>query len=258
MAEPQINAFLKHLAVKENVSALTQNQALSALLFLYRHVLDREIGDLGEIVRARKPKRLPVVMIRDEVKAVLASLSSDKWLMASLMYGTGPRLMECLPSRTSILPATRSSCATAKARRTGSPCGLSRSGLRLKITWNGLGRSMSATWPPVWGRVVMADALDRKYPNAPREWRWQWVSPQENRWKNTKTGEEGRHYVHETILQGAVREAVRESGVVKHVGCHAFRHSFATHLLEGAMTSARSRNSWGTKTSAPPLSTRTS
>jgi site-specific recombinase XerD len=99
MAEPEINAFLTHLAVKEKVSASTQNQALSALLFLYRHVICREVGDLGEVIRARKPTRLPVVMTRDEVKGVLANLTGDKWLMASLMYGAGLRLMECLRLR---------------------------------------------------------------------------------------------------------------------------------------------------------------
>jgi len=99
MAEPEINAFLTYLAVKKNVSASTQNQALSALLFLYRHVLGREIGDLGNVIRARKPKRLPVVMTREEVKAVLSHLQGDKWLMASIMYGAGLRLMECLRLR---------------------------------------------------------------------------------------------------------------------------------------------------------------
>ena len=99
MAEPEINAFLTHLAVKEKVSASTQNQALSALLFLYRYVLSREIGDLGEVIRARKPRHMPVVMTREEVKAVLANLAGDKWLMASLMYGAGLRLMECLRLR---------------------------------------------------------------------------------------------------------------------------------------------------------------
>jgi site-specific recombinase XerD len=99
MAEPEINQFLTHLAVKEHVSASTQNQALSALLFLYRYVLDREIGDLGEVIRARKPIRVPVVMTREEVKAVLNNLTGDKWLMASLMYGAGLRLMECLRMR---------------------------------------------------------------------------------------------------------------------------------------------------------------
>jgi len=99
MAEPEVNAFLTHLAVKEKVSASTQNQALSALLFLYRHVLGHEIGDLGEVIRARKPKRLPVVMTKEEVKAVLSQLTGDKWLMASLMYGAGLRLTECLRLR---------------------------------------------------------------------------------------------------------------------------------------------------------------
>ena len=99
MAEPEINAFLTHLAIKEKVSASTQNQALSALLFLYRHVFGREIGDLGDVIRARKPKRLPVVMTREEVKAVLSHLQGNRWLMASLMYGAGLRLMECLQLR---------------------------------------------------------------------------------------------------------------------------------------------------------------
>jgi len=107
MAEPEINSFLTHLAVNEKVSVSTQNQALSALLFLYRHVLSREVGDLGEVIRARKPKRLPVVMTREEVKAVLANLPGDKWLMASLMYGSGLRLMECLRLRVQDIDFSR-------------------------------------------------------------------------------------------------------------------------------------------------------
>jgi len=107
MAEPEMNQFLTHLAVKENVSASTQNQALSALLFFYRHVIGREVGDLGEVIRARKPTRLPVVMTRDEVKAVMANLTGDKWLMASLMYGAGLRLMECLRLRVQDIDFSR-------------------------------------------------------------------------------------------------------------------------------------------------------
>jgi site-specific recombinase XerD len=136
MSEPEIKAFLTHLAVKEKVSASTQNQALSALLFLYRHVIGREVGDLGEVVRARKPKRLPVVMTREEVKSVLANLSGEKWLMASLMYGAGLRLMECLGLRVPDIDfsRTKSLCETARAPRIGSRCCRNRSRLRFRTT----------------------------------------------------------------------------------------------------------------------------
>ncbi|HEU19117.1 MAG TPA: integron integrase [Deltaproteobacteria bacterium] len=234
MAEPEINAFLTHLAVKEKVSASTQNQALSALLFLYRHVIGREIGDLGEVIRARKPKRLPVIMARDEVKAVLMNLAGDKWLMVSLMYGTGMRLMECLRLRVQDINFSGKEILIrdgkgAKDRITMLPDTLNTP-LRehLKKVKEIHDRDLADGW----GCVVMPGALDRKYPNASKDWRWQWVFPQETRWKNTKNGQQGRHHLHETILQRAGREAVRKAEIVKHVGCHTFRHCFATHLLE--------------------------
>lgn len=234
MAEPEINAFLTYLAVKEKVSASTQNQALSALLYLYRHVIGREIGDIGDVIRARKPKRLPVVMTQEEVKAVLSNMEGDKWLMASLMYGSGLRLMECLRLRVQDIDFGKNEIHVRDGKGSKDRITMLPSSLkprfqehlkRVKVIHE---RDLADGW----GRVQLPMALDRKYPNAPKDWRWQWVFPQEKRWKNTKTGEEGRHHIHETILQRAVKDAVRNTGVVKHVGCHTFRHSFATHLLE--------------------------
>ena len=234
MAEPEINAFLTYLAVKGQVSASTQNQALAALLFLYRHVIGCNVGDLGEVIRARKPERLPVVMTREEVKAVLANLTGEKRLMASLMYGAGLRLMECLRLRVQDIDFSRNEILVrdgkgAKDRITMLPESLNAP---LQAHLKKVKAIHEKDLADGWGRVLLPDALDRKYPNAPKDWRWQWVFPQETRWKNTKTGEEGRHHVHETILQRTVKDAVRRAGVVKHAGCHTFRHSFATHLLQ--------------------------
>lgn len=241
MAEPEINAFLTHLAVKEKVSASTQNQALSALLFLYRHIIGREVGDLGEVVRARKPKRIPAVMTRDETKAVLAHLTGDKWLMASLMYGAGLRLMECLRLRVQDIDFARNEITVHDGKG-----GKDRITMLPELLKNPLQEHLRKVkaiherdLAEGWGRVLMPDALDRKYPNAPKEWRWQWVFPQENRWKNSKTGEEGRHHIDESLVQKAVREAVSKAGLTKRTTCHTFRHSRVypalcgtTHLLE--------------------------
>ena len=175
MAEPEINAFLTHLAVKDRVAASTQNQALSALLFLYRHVLEREIGDLGEVIRARKPKRLPVVMTREETKAVLGHLQGDKWLMASLLYGAGLRLMECLRLRVQDVDFARNEITVrdgkgAQDRITMLPQSLVTP---LRKHLEEVKTLHEQDLSDGWGRVEMPYALNRKYPNAAADWSWQ-------------------------------------------------------------------------------------
>jgi integron integrase len=234
MTEPEINAFLTHLAVQEKVSASTQTQALSALLFLYRHVLFYELGDLGEVTRARTPKRLPVVLTRDEVRLVLGAMGGETQLMASLLYGCGLRLSECLELRVQDIDfglgeLTVRQGKGAKDRVTMLPQSLKPA---VKDQLRAAKHVHDRDLADGWGRVELPHALDRKYPNASAEWRWQWAFPQATRWRDARTGLQGRHHMHPTVLQRAVREAARTAGITKRVSCHTLRHSFATHLLE--------------------------
>ena len=234
MGEPEINAFLTHLATDGQVSASTQTQALSALLFLYRNVVHRDVGALDDLVRARKPRRLPVVLTRDEVKGILDELDGDAWLIASLLYGSGLRLTECLRLRVQDVDLARLELTVhdgkgGKDRVTMLPRSLAaplRSHLaRVRAIHE---RDLAAGW----GRVELPEALQRKYPRASTEWRWQWVFPQRRRWRDPTTGVQGRHHVHETVVQRAFKQAVARAGVTKRASCHTLRHSFATHLLD--------------------------
>jgi integron integrase len=234
MGGPEINAYLTFIAVTLGVSASTQNQALAGLLFLYKYVLERPVEDLGTVIRARKPKRLPVVLTRDEVVDVLAELEGEKRLMAALMYGCGLRLTECLRLRVQDIDFGASEIMVRDGKGGKDRVTMLPESMREPLL-DQLEHARQVHHKDLadgWGRAQLPDALNRKYPNAAAEWPWQWVFPQEQRWCDSVTREQGRHHVHETVLQSAVRDAVRRSGIAKHASCHTFRHSFATHLLE--------------------------
>lgn len=234
MGAREVEAFLTHLAVERKVASSTQNQALNSILFLYREVLETELDWLDRLVRARRPRKIPVVLTREEVRSVLAHLEGHHWLMASLLYGAGLRLMECLRLRTKDLDFEYQQIVVRngkgrKDRVTVLPATLVdplRQHLqKLRI----LHREDVAG-----GRagVSMPFALARKYPGASREWGWQYVFPARDLSYDPATREERRHHVGPQSLQRAVRRALRAAGIERPASCHTLRHSFATHLIE--------------------------
>jgi integron integrase len=233
-AEAKINSFVTHLAVDRDVSASTQNQALAALLFLYRNVLHREIGDLGHLIRASTKRRLPTVLSRHEVQTVIGHLTGDRRLIVRLLYGTGMRLQECLELRVQDIDFEQNLIIVRhgkgdKDRRTMLPSRLREELTEHLTTVQQIHRRDLAEG---WGLVSLPHALAAKYPQSGKQWGWQWVFPQANRWKNSETGEEGRHHLDPSLVQRSVHEAVIRAGVTKNASCHTFRHSFATHLLD--------------------------
>ena len=229
-----VSAFVSYLAVGRNVSASTQTQALSALLFLYREVLSLPIGWVDDVERAKQPKRLPVVFTREEARAVLGHLREEAWLMASLLYGSGLRLMECIRLRVKDVDLTQFQLTVrdgkgGKDRVTVLPATLAEPLQRQLERARALHESDLREG---FGHVYLPYALARKYPNADREWCWQYVFPARHRSADPRSGREQRHHIAETALQKAVKRAIRKAGVAKPGSCHTFRHSFATHLIE--------------------------
>ena len=233
MGAREVEAFLTHLAVQGRVAASTQNQAKSALLFLYREVLERDLPWLEDVERAKAPKRLPVVLTQDEAQTVLSRLKGTHWLVAGLLYGSGLRIMEALRLRVKDLEFTRGEILVRegkgfKDRVTMLPAMLIEP---LKVHLKRVKVLHDQDVAEGFGEVYLPYALDRKYPNAAREWGWQYVFPSNNRSVDPRSGAVRRHHVQDQAIQRAIRQAVRDAGIVKPATPHTLRHSFATHLL---------------------------
>jgi integron integrase len=234
MGTPEMEQFLNYLAVEKKVAASTQNQALSALVFLYREVLRKDFEWMDNLERAKKPARLPVVLTETEVHKVLAHLDGQNWLMASLLYGAGLRLMECIRMRVKDIDFEYRQITVRdgkgnKDRVTMLP---EASHEVLKQHLQRVRSLHQQDLDDGYGEVYLPFALERKYKNGGLQWGWQYVFPSVKRSLDPLSGKERRHHLDEKSLQRAVKNAARKARVTKPASCHTFRHSFATHLLQ--------------------------
>jgi integron integrase len=230
----EVETFLSSLAVHGNVAAATQNQALAAVLFLYRHVLKQDLPWLNNIVKARKPRRLPLVLTREETRVLLAQLSGVHWLVGVLLYGSGLRLMECLRLRIQDIDFERGQIMVrggkgGKDRVTVLPA-LVVAPLRVHL--DSVRERHSHALQSGFGGVELPAAIEHKNPGAALEWSWQYVFPALDASRDPRTGTRRRHHIVESSMQRQMRAAVRRSGICKPATCHTLRHCFATHMLE--------------------------